>query len=285
MMKPFAVAVAASVSSGVVFAADLPQRTEPPPPPPSVIYDAPSSYAWNGFYLGDHVGYGWTSSTTSLYDAATGLNPDRRGLDSRGVLSGVQAGYNLRLSTMVVAGVEVDASLAGMTGNRYKNNSTNTEIESLEQTRTNAIGTARLRLGYVMNNVMFYATGGLAVRNLTNWRTQYATIQPAATAPPFVAGPVSTSKWWSAPIGWTVGAGVEWAFAKQWTLKGEALYMGWASDTSIDSHVLPSVYGYFPATATKSVIRRTTSGTFIAQLGVNYQFGWGDAPAAIAAKY
>jgi len=283
------VATVIAVPAGLAMAADLPSRKAPPAPAPlpaSVVFDAPSVYAWNGFYVGDHVGYGWTNSKTFSYDAATGLNPDNRSLAAGGVVSGLQAGYNLRLSTNVIGGLEVDADIAGISGKRYENNAANTQIQSLEQTRTNAIGTARMRLGYlVRDNLLLYATGGLAFRSLTNWRTQYATGVSAGAAAPFVTFPVSTSKWWSAPMGWTLGGGVEWAFDPKWTLKAEALYMGWERDTSIDGLVQPSLFSYTPAGATKSVIRKTTSGTVVARVGVNYQFGWGDSPAAVAAKY
>ncbi len=288
MRRVFLIASAVCASGGIANAADLPSRKAPPPPPPvSVVYAPPSIYAWSGFYVGDHVGYGWANSSTFSYDAANGANPDKRGLNSSGLVSGLQVGYNLRLSTNVVAGVEVDASIAGINGHRYVNNAANTQTMSFERTRTSGIATARLRLGYLLrDNLLLYATGGLAIRNLTSWRTQYATGQALGVAPPFSTFPVSTSKWWSAPLGWTLGAGVEYAFDPRWTVKAEALYMGWPGDTNVDFLQQASLFSYNPNGPTKNVIRKTTyGGTVLALIGVNYQFGGGAAPATVAARY
>src|SRR5581483_8969146 len=72
-----------------------------------------------------------------------------------------------------------------------------------------ALGTARGRVGLAWNNVLPYATGGLA----------YADVHGAEG----VAGAGGAGSKWFA--GWTVGAGVEAILAPQWTGKVEYLYV------------------------------------------------------------
>jgi hypothetical protein len=73
------------------------------------------------------------------------------------------------------------------------------------QTTNNSLGTVRGRLGYAGGTWMPYVTGGLAFGN-------------------FQAGNIfGTSNTTNA--GWTLGAGVEYAFAGNWTVKAEYLYV------------------------------------------------------------
>jgi outer membrane immunogenic protein len=73
------------------------------------------------------------------------------------------------------------------------------------QTGNNWLATARGRAGYAADRVPFYATAGGAFANVqTNFNGTTTTHTQS---------------------GWTVGAGVEWAFADNWTAKVEYLYV------------------------------------------------------------
>jgi outer membrane immunogenic protein len=75
---------------------------------------------------------------------------------------------------------------------------------------TNAINshwlsTLRARAGYAWDRLWFYGTGGAAFANVS---ASFAGLSGSTTQ-----------------IGWTAGAGVEWAFADHWTTKLEYLYV------------------------------------------------------------
>lgn len=158
---------------------------------------APRS-SWNGGYLGVHGGYGWSELDTVRTGAAGAGNAS---LKPDGGYGGMQGGYNWLFAPNALIGIEVDSSygelkdsgpMAGAVG------TLNSKIEDL--------GTARLRLGYLMTpDTLLYATGGAA----------YAREKSSSTTG------VNTKV---DHLGWTVGAGVEYMFAPQWSLKAEYLY-------------------------------------------------------------
>ena len=73
------------------------------------------------------------------------------------------------------------------------------------QTGNNWLATARARVGYAADRVLFFGTAGGAFANM---QTTYSGVQSSTTK-----------------AGWTAGAGVEWAFADNWTAKVEYLYI------------------------------------------------------------
>ncbi|MGY4381712.1 hypothetical protein ACVWZ3_009351 [Bradyrhizobium sp. i1.3.6] len=93
---------AAAIASGVlafpaaVHAADLPLKA----PALKAVYD------WTGLYIGAHAGYSRGSSSFALNDG-TAINGS--GVFS-GMIGGVQAGYNYRLNSGWLVGVEGDFS-------------------------------------------------------------------------------------------------------------------------------------------------------------------------------
>jgi outer membrane immunogenic protein len=192
-----------------------------------------SVYNWTGFYLGIVGGGAWEDSNSPRM---------------QGGFVGGTAGYNWQTSN-VVFGVEADgawadvsASAAGVVFVPGIGG-----IPASVSSKTDAMGTVRGRIGWAVNNVLLYGTGG------------YAWIDNKVTA---TLGPVSVSdsKFHS---GWTVGAGVEAFIAPQWSVKGEYLYRSLGGET------------YFSgAVPTGSLNFHTV------QVGVNYHFG-----GPIVAKY
>lgn len=106
--------------------------------------------------------------------------------DVDGFLGGLQLGYNWQFSRNWVFGLETDISGTDM------NNATPAHIDYL--------GTVRARLGYTWDRVMIYGTGGLAYA-----RGAVAGVHDSDT-------------------GWAAGAGIEWAFAPNWSAKVEYVY-------------------------------------------------------------
>jgi outer membrane immunogenic protein len=170
-------------------------------------------YNWTGFYIGGFGGYASENSS---------VDPKMSGGFAGGTI-----GYNWQASN-IVYGLEADGGWADV----------NASATALGVTVTS-------RLGFAVNQVLFYGTGG------------YAWIDNKLSASAFGLT-LSESHFHS---GWTVGAGVEAFFAPNWSVKGEYLYRSLGSEN------------YFG-------VPSGTLNLHSGQVGVNYHFG-----GPIVAKY
>lgn len=229
-------AVAALVlGSTAASAADLPMKTKAPPP--IQIYD------WTGFYIG--VSGGGSFGQSSHIDQATGLG-DTLGYDVRGGLVGGTVGYNWQVSSFVF-GFEGDVSWVGEYGSHFDDGlAGNPAYTSF--TKETWLGTARGRLGYAVNNLLFYGTGGYAGAGVT------AGVKDTGTNALIVSSSSTRS-------GWTAGGGLEWGFAPSWSAKFEWLYMRFDSPGFNTLGLGPSNRGSVPLD--DNVVRA----------GINYRFG------------
>ena len=142
--------------------------------------------------------------------------------DTDGFLGGVQAGYNWQaVGSPLVVGIEADIQ--------------GTNIESPTFT-LDYFGTVRARLGYAVDQFLIYGTGGFAygkgnyeVAGLSNSQTN---------------------------TGWTIGAGGEYAFTPNWSVKAEYLYL----DLGKESY--ETVSGPLDIGTTANILR----------VGANYRF-------------
>src|SRR5438105_8953510 len=92
-----ALLVAAAFAAGSASAADLSPRYAAP------AYTAPQPvYSWTGLYAGFNAGYG--ASSDDAFNNLVGTS----GGKIKGVIGGVQIGYNYQLSPMFVVGIEND---------------------------------------------------------------------------------------------------------------------------------------------------------------------------------
>ncbi len=222
------------MTASPAMAADIPAPYYKAPPP---VY-APAFYNWTGFYIGGHVGYGWAdfSGQDPVTGAPTGsLNAD-------GFLYGGQIGFNYQLGSWVL-GIEGDASFGDIKYSQDLGGGDRAEIE-LEH-----IFTVAGRVGYAFDRWMIYAKGGGA---WTQEKYNFVVLGNTAT------GTVDRS-------GWLVGAGVEWAFAGNWSAKLEYNYMDFGSKLV----TLTTTGGLVAAPANVDLTVQTV------KLGVNYKFGWG----------
>jgi outer membrane immunogenic protein len=206
---------------------------------------------WTGFYLGAHLGAGFSSTRMDPHDfGAIILHPD-----PGGVIGGGQIGYNLQRGPFVF-GLEADLSDSGMNGdsNWYPPRDSLGGRPVLSSENINWFGTLRPRLGYtVMPRLLLYATGGLAYGDVSYWESRgldyYVSFPPAAYS--------------GVRIGWTAGGGLEYLISKNWSAKAEYLFcdLGDQSVTVI-SQPLP----LFQSTANFS------TAFSVIDVGVNYRF-------------
>jgi outer membrane immunogenic protein len=157
-------------------------------------YEAPAYvepvYAnWTGFYVGLNAGYGFGKSDWDV--AAVSPNPE-------GFVGGVTLGYNFQTG-LWLWGIEGDLAYSDMKG------STDCFVGTCE-TKNSWLGTARGRFGYAgWNNWLPYITGGAA----------FGDVKATSSF-----GDASKTQ-----IGWTAGAGVEYAMWSNWSVKAEYLYV------------------------------------------------------------
>ena len=161
-------------------------------------------FDWSGIYFGAHAGFGSGRSQGLLADPA----PVRANSDFGGMIGGVQAGYNRQLSSGVVVGVEGDISFPNaLISNSIVSTLATANTSVTEQ--TDYMATIRGRLGYASGHWLLYATGGLAFAG------ERFLNMPAIG---------SNEKILNTRLGWAAGAGAEYAFAPDWSLRLEYLY-------------------------------------------------------------
>lgn len=206
-LKTLALAAGVSlIALGTGFAADLgarPVYKAPPAPAPM--------FSWTGLYIGGHVGYGWGNNdwtdTTNFVGGGAGAT---YGNDTDGFLGGLQAGYDWQFAPNWVLGIEGQVSWNNIDGS--------TTYGPLTTTFTNEynwLSSVTGRLGYTGGNWLLYGKGGVA----------FADFDHTVNIPGFAAT-VSDTK-----VGWTAGAGLEYAFAPAWSGKIEYQYYDFGSDT------------------------------------------------------
>ncbi len=187
-MKRLCVAVVGLMAFvGAAAAADIAQPAPAPYYPPAAVY-APPPYSWTGLYLGVNGGGAFGGSS---WDSSGSR-------DVSGWLLGSQLGYNYQFGQAVV-GAEGDIDWTDIDGSGTSNCSAGCK------TSNTWLATVRGRLGYAADRFMPYVTAGAAFGNIK-----------ASTA-----GFQNSSD----NAGWTVGAGLETAFAANWTARVEYLYV------------------------------------------------------------
>ena len=210
--------------TGAASAADLAAR-----PYTKAPVAVASVYNWTGFYLGLMGGGAWEDANSPRM---------------QGGFVGGTAGYNWQTGN-VVFGVEADGAWADVSASA---SATVPGFGVVTATsKTDALGTVRGRIGYAVNSVLLYGTGGYA------WIDNKLSLSALGVS-------ISDSKFHS---GWTVGAGVEAFIAPQWSIKGEYLYRSLGGET------------YFSGALPTGTLNLHT-----VQFGVNYHFN-----GPVVAKY
>jgi outer membrane immunogenic protein len=194
-MKKFLLGTVALIAfAAPAAAADLAARpyTKAPPVPIPVMYD------WSGFYLG--INGGWGSSHKCWDSVAPFLIGAEGCHDATGGTIGGQIGYRWQTGTWVF-GLEGQGNWADFKGS----NASILFPGFANETRINAFGLFTGQIGYAANNVLFYVKGGAAVTG-----DQFR-IRAIPTGVLFATANDDT-RW-----GASVGAGVEFGFAPNWT--------------------------------------------------------------------
>ncbi|MBV9565324.1 MAG: porin family protein [Bradyrhizobium sp.] len=273
-----AVAVAAALLGTPVFAADMAMKAAP--------LAAPAYTDWSGFYVGGNVGAvgEHASGTSNFVDTAFApaspffANPQSNSLSPWGVIGGVQVGYNWQISPRFVLGVEGDFdwtsssySFCRQTDIRFTgclDAPPNIDGVASVSGGTDWIATARGRAGVTFNQFLLYATGGAAWGAVKSTESLTClTDGCGATSTLRLAASSSNTQIKS---GWTAGVGLEGMIWRNWSVKGEWLYVDLGNAT--DTLVTTGNRG-----GTESVVWSRSEHYNIFRVGLNYHFG---GPAA-----
>jgi outer membrane immunogenic protein len=270
---------------------------------------------WQGFYFGGHAGGAWGKTTgndtfTYMGDPTVPLN-----LSSTGFIGGAQAGYNVQRGHFVF-GLEGDIGYLGISVNKSANNLKPTDPNDcvhkysddpaptpypLDMCRVNAkysassdlYGDLTARLGYATERTLLYVKGGVALVN-ADIKAHYEgqNCLTLGTCTPLVPGQRPTSNFDAGQsdtlVGWTIGAGVEYALSPSWSLKAEYQHFDFGS---MSYNYSPAPYNIPCAASTSpkcishvaghytSTINGNTDislGADAVKLGINYHVGKGD---------
>jgi outer membrane immunogenic protein len=194
-------AAALGMAAAPASAADLAARpyTKAPPPMVQAIYD------WSGFYIGINGGGG---SSHKCWDLVTGNVSTPEGChDATGGTVGGQIGYRWQSSSWVF-GVEGQGNWADFKGSNV--NLTNTLLR--DTSKIDSFGLITGQVGYAWNSALFYVKGGGAVVG-----DRYNTTVIATNA---LNDSANQTRW-----GGTVGAGLEFGFAPNWSVGVEYDHM------------------------------------------------------------
>jgi outer membrane immunogenic protein len=291
-MKKLALTIVfAALMTASGMAADMPLKAP--------VYKAPLPpvYSWTGFYVGGNVGGSWSdSNSVDITNTASGsfaagqptaatfaaiyanLSTGSFGTGSNGsFIGGSQIGYNWQSGTFV-AGIETDIQglanqSSGSTTIRIGQTpfavpTTITSTVSVDKSLS-YFGTVRGRLGFLATRALLvYGTGGLAYGGVRTSTSITETNNNPVLGGAFASNNVSDTR-----VGWTVGGGLEWMFAPNWSAKAEYLYYDLGTvDYGVGTIAPVLQFGAFSPLFVNSMAASTRFNGNIARAGINYHF-------------
>jgi outer membrane immunogenic protein len=242
----------------VAVAAEPASAADMSPMPAPVYTKAPMMaplYDWTGFYIGGHASYGWTHSDGQTMNLANGLLFTPSSSNSSAFHGGGQIGYDYMLPSRIVFGVSATVSSGS------SNSSTNVGFKEITTSdgKTDYSVNVRARLGYAFDTLLIYGTGGWAWSQGSTTRTQVTGM--VGNAGPGTVETASTSN-----NGATVGAGLDYGFARNWDVFAEYRYAP-ARTTTLT----------FPIAQRSSTVTGTSN---VIEAGINWRFNWGGPAGA-----
>lgn len=242
------------------------------------FYKAPPAiapFSWTGFYLGGTAGARWTQADPRL-SAVNGPVPlyfpadipgltaiGSPGISATSAIVGAKAGYNQQWGHFV-AGIEGDISwfhfnkTVATAGSPFLTFPVGTAAFSTTVS-TNWLATIRPRFGYAVDKALFYATGGVAIGDV-KYSNGYVGFSPLGFGFEFETATVSQTR-----VGWTVGAGIDYAITPHWVVSGEYLHVDLGS-------VSTSGLVTTGSTPTATFNASTKLRSDIGRLGLAYKF-------------
>jgi outer membrane immunogenic protein len=242
------VAISAVVGVGAASAADMaPRYTKAPPITPPV-------FSWTGCYIGGNAG--GLAADKKWYDPTRGdfyeVNHDPSGF-----VGGGQVGCNYQTGPFVF-GIQADYDWTNASASSTPLPGSTFRTGQILGTSLRGLGSVTGRAGYAWDRVLGYVKGGGAWVS-DRYSSTFATGVLASTASGDRAG-------------WTVGVGVEYMFAPNWSVFAEYDYYDFG--TRRLSFTTPAAALDF-----NEDIKQTIN---LGKVGLNYHFNW---VSPVVAKY
>ena len=200
-------------------------------------------YNWNGMYVGAQIGDGGlvTDGIYNPFDVPS-ETIDLRGVNDLGVLGGGQIGYNWQANSFVF-GFEGDLAAVSWDGRQAEFAHPGDYI----QFSSNYLATARGRIGWSPDNLLFYVTAGVAYLNaeLDNTHNDGGRTKNLDT------------------VGGVAGLGMEWGVTTRLSLKVEGDFLFFDDTTRITN---------LGSEGDPEDFFRIDDG-FVARVGANWRFG------------
>ena len=245
---------------------------------------------WTGFYAGFYAGGVWgrgnsTASTdcpalvgagppggyycdatnpASFANASAVTSAGSGSASSSKFTGGIQAGRNWQTGNFVY-GVEADFGAFNIRGSRSGSGVYTGGGAAFTVTNsfsTDWLLTARGRIGWAASGWLVYATGGLAMS-----RVEVANSFSDDNALGGFSGATGSASASKTKVGWTLGGGLEYALTRNWSLKGEYLYVDLGSLSTLGTVSHLGFVGY-----TNALGVSTSLTAHVARLGANYRF-------------
>lgn len=275
MLRRILLSTVLVAAAGSAMAADLPYRTAAPAP----YVSAAPIFTWTGFYVGLNAGGAWNDGRSLSSTGFAAPDPFIFGSGSNddvGFTGGAQIGYNMQFGSFV-AGVEADINYLDRNGGGTgafpaiaAGAPAFTDFTVGGGNSGNWFGTVRGKLGFAFDRAMIYATGGLAYgaragsgsivqRDFDGGAPGVALL----TTLPGTGGNGNN-------IGWTLGAGMEYAFTNSMSFKLEYLHV----DMGSNSRTFTALAGFPGSTVLggETITVRNENKFDVVRAGVNFRF-------------
>lgn len=216
----------------------------------SVLAATPSAYNWNGCYIGGSAGGLWAEKKWGAFSLFSNSENGPGGdVSASGGLYGGQVGCNMQIGPWVFGG-QLDEAWSNAKGSNVENLGLS-NLPISDRAQVTSLGSATVRAGYGFDRFLPFIKGGLA------WDT--SRFQEVA---PFISsGAIDDSR-----IGWTIGAGVEYAITHNLTAFAEYDFYDFGSKTE------NFVYAGVPPYDHSRSIRETNN---VVKVGLNWKFDFG----------
>jgi outer membrane immunogenic protein len=175
-------------------------------PAQAQTYGQGINYNWSGVNVGGFVGGAWNKSKITDVDGYAGGAPAGTTTTdkSQGAFGGASLGYNFQTGRLVY-GLEADI---GYLGPKHSTDLTGSTSGTTVGLRSGVYGDITGRLGVAVGPALLYGKGGIAfLGGGDNFNTQ--------------SGSFSSTSNTNIYTGWTAGAGIEYAWSKNWSTKIE----------------------------------------------------------------
>ena len=204
ILKLLFAGIAALASMAVAKAADIVQPRAVKTPAAAAPMPA---FSWTGCHVGIHAGGGRGEHTVNTASRSSGaiVSSDVRDFHTDGAIFGGQIGCDQDFANGWVVGLEGDfagAHLTGKSPDPFSSAGSSTSIQTDAQWLASVTG----RLGYsgLFPQTLLYVKGGGA------WVHEELSVNTSVTG---LNGESDKTR-----SGWTVGGGVAWAFARNWSV-------------------------------------------------------------------